>query len=409
MTDQSSPEAVSAILNELRDSVRRHQPYGEETTADGEQGARWRQIDLLLDRLRRSYQVNPHLPIAWPEWPRGLIPKATAVAQKIIRRFLRWYINPIVDQQNNYNRIMLQTVTELRAHLGAHLKELDEKSADQGRGLETLKARANRLERRTALAPTANPTVPGEALAVTTPPAGGYGGVDYFLLELEYRGSSADIRGRQQVYLDDFAGCQTVLDIGCGRGEFVALLRERGVDARGIDLDPDMVAHCQANGLPVEQADAIAYLAGLDDRSLDGIFMAQVVEHLEPAILVQLLNGAWQKLRERGVLVAETINPACLYALVNHYLIDPSHVQPVHPNLLKFLAESAGFVDVELRYQSPMPDGVRLERLEPSPDDPGRAETQNRNIDRLNDILFGFQDYALIARQSAQDPSDQDG
>ena len=104
------------------------------------------------------------------------------------------------------------------------------------------------------------------------------------------RGSTELIRERQSVYLDDFRDAAPVLDIGCGRGEFLTLLREAGVEARGIDVDPEMVTHCREEGLEVEQADALSYLASLEDDSLGGIFCAHVLEHLSPPALFRLLE-----------------------------------------------------------------------------------------------------------------------
>jgi O-antigen chain-terminating methyltransferase len=205
------------------------------------------------------------------------------------------------------------------------------------------------------------------------------------------------------------AGRRAVLDIGCGRGEFVELLRENGVEAWGIDLDPDAVAYCRERGLPVEQAEATAYLRGLDDGALDGIFMAQVAEHLTPAVLQTLLRLAFARLEPSGIIVIETVNPLCVYALVNHYLIDPSHVRPLHPELLSFMVESAGFGPVEVRHLSPTPDNIRL-HYHPTPVGASAAEQEhitlmNQNIERVNHLLFGYQDYAVLATRPSSVPS----
>src|SRR5205085_683069 len=150
---------------------------------------------------------------------------------------------------------------------------------------------------------------------------------DYFAYEARMRGSTGSVRAKQQVYVDDFRDHAPVLDVGCGRGEFLGLLREAGVEARGVDADADMVAYARGEGLEVEQADALAYLEALTDGSLGGVFAAQVVEHLPPAALVRFLELAAAKLRSGGVLVAETINPLSPLALRN-YFADLTHAQP---------------------------------------------------------------------------------
>jgi len=210
---------------------------------------------------------------------------------------------------------------------------------------------------------------------------------DYFAFESRMRGSVAAIRERQRRYVDDFRESAPVLDVGCGRGELLGLLREAGIDARGIDADADMVAYARGEGLDVEQADLVEHFERLDDGSLGGIFMGQVVEHLPAATLVQALRLAAAKLRPGGLLVAETINPLSPLAL-RSYFADLTHAQPLVPETLELLARQAGFAETELRFLN-----EPAERLT-EPDDPVIAA----NVRRLNELLFAPLDYALVAR-----------
>jgi O-antigen chain-terminating methyltransferase len=191
-----------------------------------------------------------------------------------------------------------------------------------------------------------------------------------------------------------------VLDVGCGRGEFLGLLREAGVEARGVDADADMVAFARGEGLEVEQGDALAHLEQLEDGSLGGIFLAQVVEHLPPPALVRLLELAHAKLRSGGVLVAETINPLSPIALRN-YFADLTHAQPLVAETLTLLAEQAGFREVETRYANEPPAAERLREVElpPEPELDAAREALAQNVRRLNDQLFGPLDYAIVARR----------
>jgi O-antigen chain-terminating methyltransferase len=201
------------------------------------------------------------------------------------------------------------------------------------------------------------------------------------------RGSVDAIRERQRRYVEDFREAAPVLDIGCGRGELLALLREAGIEARGIDADADMVAFARGESLDVEQADLLEYLERVDAGSLGGIFMGQVVEHLPPAVLVRALELAAQKLRPGGVLVAETINPLSPIALRNYYA-DLTHAQPLVPETLELLARQSGFAETELRFLNEPADRLT------EPDDPVIAA----NVRRLNELLFAPLDYALVAR-----------
>jgi len=245
-----------------------------------------------------------------------------------------------------------------------------------------LEERLARLERRGPSAPGAPVTVAAQPSAAAVP--------DYFAFESRMRGSVESVRGRQRRYVEDFRDRAPVLDIGCGRGELVALLGEAGIEARGVDADADMVAYARGDGLEVEQADAVAYLEALGDRSLGGIFMGQVVEHLPPAILVRVFELAAAKLRPGGLLVAETINPLSPLALRN-YFADLTHAQPLVPETLELLARQAGFAESEIRFLN-----EPAERLT-EPEDPLIAA----NVRRLNDLLFGPLDYALVARTSS--------
>jgi O-antigen chain-terminating methyltransferase len=174
-----------------------------------------------------------------------------------------------------------------------------------------------------------------------------------------------------------------------------------------VELNPDMVEHCRARGLDVTQGDALACLATLPDGSLDGVFAAQVIEHLQPSELLWLLSLCHDKLAPGGTLVAETNNPLCLTANVTPFLLDLSHVKPIHPQTIEFLLESLGFENIELCFTSPVPDEARLKPvpIPPAmkPAERERWEAVNRSIASLNDLLYGYQDYAVIAKKAYQE------
>jgi len=230
---------------------------------------------------------------------------------------------------------------------------------------------------------------------------------DYFAFERRFRGSPEHVKARQQVYVAYFQGDGPVVDVGCGRGEFLELLREAGIPSRGVDSDAGMVAYCQQRGLEVSQGDLFDLLAAEEDGTLGGIFSAQVIEHLPPHKILELFHLSYQKLAPGGVLLAETINPMCLLALASHYTIDLSHRQPVHPDTAAFLAESVGFADVQVRYGSPVPEPGRLQPVAP-PSEAGLEPWQrvlNENVRKLNDLLYTYQEYAVIARKPAPEPN----
>jgi SAM-dependent methyltransferase len=230
----------------------------------------------------------------------------------------------------------------------------------------------------------------------------------YVGFEDQFRGSPDDIRKRVAEYLPIFAACSDVLDVGCGRGEFLALLGENGVTARGIDVNRAMVEVCRENGLNAVEADALDYVRSLPDGSLGGLFAAQVIEHLDPRYLTRLLDAAFDKLRPGAPIVLETINPACWFAFFESYIRDITHVRPIHPDTLRYLLVAAGFHEIDIRYRAPYPEHEKLQPIS-APREAGTsggsgladwADTLNGNVEKINRLLFTWLDYAAIGRRS---------
>ena len=222
----------------------------------------------------------------------------------------------------------------------------------------------------------------------------------YVGFEDQFRGSREDISARLESYLPAFAGAAEVLDIGCGRGEFLELLAGAGIRAKGVDLNHEMAELCRSRGLDVTEADAVGYLSTLPDAALGGIFAAQVVEHLQPAYLLRFLELAFHKVRPGGRIVLETLNPACWVAFFDSYIRDITHVWPLHPETLKYLVLASGFIRADLEFRSPVAPHDRLQTVAlPDGTDTALAdltETFNANVEKLNSRLFTHLDYAVI-------------
>jgi SAM-dependent methyltransferase len=251
-------------------------------------------------------------------------------------------------------------------------------------------------------------TTPGPASGTTpgTTPAAARPDLDAFKyvgFEDAFRGSREDIRARLAEYAPRFDGLTEVVDIGCGRGEFLELLKARGTSARGVDTNHAMVEGCRANGLDVTESDALGFLAALPDSSVGGIFSSQVVEHLPPAYLVKLLETTARKVRPGGLVIVETINPSSWVAFFESFIRDITHVWPLHPETLQYLMRASGFREVTLEYKSPVPAAGRLRPLPMSfgmdPATESFVSTFNENVDKLNTRLFGCLDYAAVARR----------
>ena len=258
----------------------------------------------------------------------------------------------------------------------------------------------------TAASPDAAPARPDAAGATRVEEA--LDAYTYVGFENRFRGSEAEIRGRQVDYAPLFDGASNILDVGCGRGEFLDVLRELGITARGLDLNGEMVEVCRSHGLEAEVGDALAYLRGLPDASLGGMFAAQVVEHLDPQYLIRLLAVAFQKLRPGSKIVLETINPQCWFAFFDSYLRDITHAQPLHPDTLQYLLVASGFQRTTVRYSAPYPEHAKLQHVAPASRPVPTLRSSgltsavvvvNANVDKLNRLLFTHMDYAAIGER----------
>ena len=223
---------------------------------------------------------------------------------------------------------------------------------------------------------------------------------DYVGFERRFRGDPAEIAMTlAERYVELLADHAPVVDIGCGAGGLLAALREAGVESRGVDLDAGMVAEARASGLDVVQGDGLAYLDALPDGSLGAITAIHVIEHLVFADLCRFLDLAAAKLRPGGVLVCETPNPTALIVLGHSYILDPTHKWPLHPSLMTFLCERAGFADVDVRFHSPA-DFFAVPLLDETADAPPQVAVINDALHRLNSVLFGPQEYAVVATRA---------
>ncbi len=223
-------------------------------------------------------------------------------------------------------------------------------------------------------------------------------------LEDRFRGTREEIAQRAVTYLPYLEKRGPVLDLGCGRGETLAVLKEQGVSARGVDTNAEMIRACREQGLEVEEQDLLAALEAAPEGGLGGVLCLHVVEHLPPAAVDRLARLAWRALEPGGVLALETPNPLSLVVAARNFWLDPTHQRPVHPATLQLLLEQAGFDPIERLELRPFgPDDLLPEVATGNLEGPDLALAHQLNElrDRLNALLFGHQDYALIATRPA--------
>ncbi len=224
----------------------------------------------------------------------------------------------------------------------------------------------------------------------------------YVAFENRFRRSDEALTARFAKYAADFAkppAGAPILDLGCGRGEFLQALSKAGLPGRGVESNASAVAACQAQGLDVVRGDLIEFLKKLESGSIGGVFAAQVAEHLPPPVLQALLAESRRVLAKSGLLILETVNPKSVTGLLEVFNRDLTHQKPLHPETLSFLAAAAGFADVRVEMMSPVEPLSQLRRIEGSSAVPAPVvEAFNENVDRLNALLYGSLEYALHAR-----------
>ena len=215
----------------------------------------------------------------------------------------------------------------------------------------------------------------------------------YMRLEQAFRGDPVLIAARQSQYLvhirPSVSESAPLLDLGCGRGEWLSLMKSEGLSASGIDGNPEAVALCQKQGLNVHHGDIAETLRSIPKRSLGAITLFQVLEHLPFAAVLTVLNQARELLTPDGVLIAEIPNSETLRVGAGTFWIDPTHNRPLFPPVLRFLAEEAGFTRIQSVYSTPLKEAPELDGV-----DPKIAEV----LLELHRQVNGNGDFAIVAR-----------
>lgn len=390
---EAEKDSVAALVEEIRAAVAEAAPSLPPGAAakGGTPAAKGREeVRVPLSR------AEDHLTPSIPEGARF------SGAKSLVLRLLRF----LWRDQTSFNALSLEAqigllqaveethavVEELRQDLEAWKREQERERESAGQRLERRlgESEASR-DRRAAIRDGRIAALEAGGQSAGSPsgaPAKAETGIPpgvYSLFEERFRGGPDSVAEKQRSYLTLLEGLPgPVLDVGCGRGEFLAILKKAGVPSSGVETNPLAVAFGREIGLDIEEGDGIASLERRGARSLGGVVAFQVVEHWPAGTTWAFLVAARRALKPGGVLIAETINTDSISAL-KAFFLDPTHVRPVPADALRFLAEAAGFADARIEYRSPLPPEERL------------AEA-SLNDALLNRLLFGPQDYALIAR-----------
>lgn len=210
----------------------------------------------------------------------------------------------------------------------------------------------------------------------------------YVALEDKFRGSREEIMARLKVYLPRMADAKIgsqdsqILDIGCGRGEWLELLRDAGYVARGLDSNRVMLDQCKTRELDVIEGDALTYLTSQPDASLGAVTGFQLIEHLPSPVLMNVIEETIRVLKPGGLVLFETPNPQNVLVGTHNFHIDPSHIKPLPSALVKFMLEHCGLEQVDILNLHPYDESFKL--------------SGSPVAERFNEYFYGSQDYAVI-------------
>ena len=331
---------IEEIMKKIKQNIR-ERGYTEEEIINNFDFTPAEKINTdFFSTLHNSWNINLEKEV---ESLPGLIGKGKIFFKKAIRKVTRPYIKPIIEEQIQFNAKLV-------------------------RAIDNLNQRINNLD-------------------------GSNFNMNYLEFENQYRGSEDGIQKLQKKFVKYFDGKDNILDVGCGRGEFIKeLLFDGKKKILGVDTNTQMIDRCLLENLPVKHLNGVNYLNENNELKLGGIFSSQVIEHLNPTQIVTLIDGAYRNLIDGGVLILETINPMALITHAMTFPLDMTHKQLVHPYTLKFLLEERGFKNIEIMYTSINDEKIPVLKI-----DNADTDEFNKRIEKMHSLLFGAQDYAIIA------------
>lgn len=272
--------------------------------------------------------------------------------------------------------------------INSKVAELDNRIASLIRELRRYEHQS--VAQSTAPQPVGQANASGSAAATAPATASSFDMESFYVaFEDKFRGTRDDIQGRLQAYLpyvSKFAGQADarVVDIGCGRGEWLELLKQHDIAATGVDLNSAMVDVCRSVGLQAEYGDAVEWLRRQPEGSLAAVTGFHIIEHLPFDVMVALFDAALQALRPDGLIIFETPNPENVIVGSCNFYYDPTHQHPLVPTVIEFLARQRGFAHAEILRMHPFAEDQRIH------EDTDLAR-------RLNHLFYGPQDFAILA------------
>jgi O-antigen chain-terminating methyltransferase len=366
-------------------AIEQAEPQSSEnpTLFSPKQEAQWNRIRANLNLAEENSQAGMIVPEL------GRFRGVTRKLARLVARGLLYVARVVTNSQRKFNIAALASVRDLHYVFRQWEQTKHEQLEQDRRTLVDLIVRCRKLEQQvtdlnTSLGEAVQPT----PVVAQTPAARPDLDALYLAFEERFRGNRDVVKERLKVYLpllhNSTVGRDNtpILDIGCGRGEWLELLRDEGFNSRGIDASPTMVDLSRQLGLKVDQTDAVAHLRSLPDASLGGVTGFHIIEHLPLEILIALLDETVRVLKPGGLALFETPNPENILVGSHDFYLDPTHIKPLPSLQVHFLAEQRGLSRVEIFHLNPPPAEKRLSGSEIA--------------ERFNHHFYGPRDYAVI-------------
>ena len=450
---------VEEIMEKIRENIRRRKEAGvyppdpDPAASQDPAGANTeiaRDLAYLSgnwDIQNRSYFISSHRPVAGKFLVRG---------RELVHGEVRRYVDPVIWKQAEFNRatgrvleglrqqVREETRRQIQATIGELCSRIKERHQKQDSEIseveEQLRAEVTELVEhvKAEIAEEVRNQVQAALLAMETDienrawlakvlegrfhenigrelpsddRSSVVNGINYFVFSeeigkswLKLGGTSCESPNVFDDVLPLFSNCKNVIDIGCGRGALLQSLKNNNIGCYGVDLDETSILYCQKFGLNVQLADAVEHLRSLEENSLDGVFIGQVLEHMPADTIYDLIRLSYDKMQYGSYIVIVVPNVLSVLVSANLFYLDPTHSTHIHPEVIKFILNSCGFREIQEKFYQPVSASIKLSHVETS----NSAEngmlnevlkTLNSNTDKLNNMLFGYRDYCVFAKK----------
>ncbi|MFB3904468.1 MAG: class I SAM-dependent methyltransferase [Acidobacteriota bacterium] len=340
-------------------------------------------VDSVLSRDQELRQSQAFLNL---NYDTSRVPRSVTKARRLVKMFLSRLIFFHTSQQVEFNRAVGIAVSRLIESLQEDIRRQQETIRQLREQTEKLQMSAGRV---VELLEQFERIVSQAEAAHLLPAASWLSDAEYGVLQERFRGGARTEPYAQ--YLQSIPKDRgPILEIGAGSGAFLEACVQAGYEAFGLETNASMVSACRQRNLNVFHEDALAFLTATT-QTFGAIVALQVLEHWDSRYLGVFLELAHKRLNPGGVFVMETINPTSVLASCNNFYRDPTHKTKLHPETLAFLFERFGYA-TRLIWLSPVPEKDLLGGRD-------TAVLKQADLRKLNQLLYGFQDYALIARK----------